>query len=400
MNVRSDFPFFRQSPPVPVYLDNAATTQKPECVLRAIRDFYETTNANVHRGAHRTSRAATEAHEQARASVASFIGAASPSEIIFTSGTTEGINLVAQTLTYAGTLSAGDEIIVSTDSHHSNIVPWQLLCERTGAVLRVVPLTEDLRFDGEAYGKMLGERTVMVAVPMVSNALGLRLPVEEIIERAHSVGARVLLDAAQAVAHEPLDVQKMGCDFLAFSGHKVFAPTGTGVLWGRAELLDALPPWKGGGEMISSVTFAKTTYNQLPFKYEAGTPHICGNIVLAEALRYVRDLGLPAIRAHEQDLVERLCAGLAGMPEIRILGGAGGRTSLVSVHSPHVHHYDLGMLLDQMNVAVRTGHHCCQPLMQSLGITGTTRYSVALYNTEQDIDVALEATRRALDMLR
>ena len=402
MNARPDFPFFsaRQGTSLPVYLDNAATTQKPDCVLRAIEQFYKTTNANVHRGAHALSRAATDAHEEARATAATFLNAASTEEIIFTSGCTEAINLVAQTLTFAHSFQPGDEIIVSTDSHHSNIVPWQMLCERSGAVLRAVPLTAELQFDLAEYEKMLTERTRLVAVPVISNALGLRLPVEPIISRAHAVGARVLLDAAQAAAHEPLDVQALGCDFLAFSGHKIYAPTGTGVLWGRRELLDALPPWKGGGEMISSVTFARTTYNKLPFKYEAGTPNICGNIARAEALRYVLSLGFPAIRSHEQALTSRLCSGLARLPGVELLGGSDGHSSLVSIHLPDVHHYDLGTLLDQMSIAVRTGHHCCQPLMLSLGITGTTRYSVALYNSEEDIDRALTATERALAMLR
>ncbi len=396
MNVRSEFPFF-SGEDVPVYLDNAATTQKPRCVLEAIREYYTAMNANVHRGAHRISRLATEAHEAARAFVADFLHAATPREILFTSGCTEGINLVAGIL--SSRIVSGDEILVSTDSHHSNIVPWQFLCERVGARLIPVPLTEDLLFDYDAYLHLLNEKTRVVSVPMVSNALGLRLPVEEIIRSAHGAGALVCIDGAQAVAHEPIDVQALECDFFTFSGHKVYAPTGTGVLWGREELLDQLPPWKGGGEMISQVSFEHTSFNSLPFKYEAGTPNIAGNIVLADALKYILHLGLDTIRLHEHTLFQLLCEGLSEMKNIRILGKHKGTGSLLSIHIPDVHHYDLGMLLDQMNIAVRTGHHCCQPLMHALGITGTTRFSIALYSNEEDIIRTVRAVRKALEIL-
>ena len=399
MNARVDFPFFA-APDAPVYLDNAATTQKPACVLNALHRFYTTINSNVHRGAHRLSRAATEAHEAARCAVADFLHAASPREVLFTSGCTEGINLVAQTLACAKRVRAGDEVLISTDAHHSNIVPWQMLGERVGAKVLPIPLTPELQFDMSAYLSMLSERTRVVAVPVISNALGLRLPVEEITRAAHDAGALVLIDGAQSVAHEAVDVRQLGCDFFAFSGHKIYAPTGTGALWGREDLLEALPPWKGGGEMISQVTFAHTTYNDLPFKYEAGTPNICGNIMLAEALKYVQHLGLPAIHTHEEALMRELCEGLQQLPDVQLLGGSAPRGSLVSIHVPGVHHYDLGTLLDQMDIAVRTGHHCCQPLMHALGITGTTRFSVALYNQSDDIERALAATRKALHMLR
>lgn len=401
--MRTDFPFFdsRTDDPNLVYLDNAATTQKPRCVLEALQNYYCRTNANVHRGAHRTSRLATESHEEARRCVSQFLHAASEKEVLFTSGCTDGINLAAQVLSLSGRIREGDEIIVSTDAHHSNIVPWQMLCERVGSKLCVVPLTPDLSFDMTAYADMLSSRTKVVAVPVVSNALGLRLPVEEITRAAKEAGALVLIDGAQAVAHDVVDVQALGCDFFAFSGHKVYGPTGTGVLWGKGELLKSLPPWKGGGEMISQVTFSKTTYNKLPFKYEAGTPNIAGNIVLAEALRFVQRVGLSSIREHEEKLMRQLVGGLRELPGVHVLGGDNPHlSSLVSIHVPNVHHYDLGTLLDQMNIAVRTGHHCCQPLMQALGITGTTRYSVAVYNTSEDIHRALNATRRALDMLR
>ena len=395
---RADFPLLAEAGSV--YLDSAATTQKPRRVIEAETRFYETLNANVHRGAHRLSREATEAHEAARRTVAEFLHASSEKEIIFTSGCTEGINLVAQTLALTDRVRGG-EVLVATDSHHSNIVPWQMLCERCGAQLRPIPLLEgSLGFDMQAYEAMLGPQTRLVAVPAISNALGLHLPVREIIAAAKRTGALTLVDGAQSIAHEPVDVQALGCDFFAFSGHKIYAPTGTGALWGRAELLEALPPWKGGGEMIREVTFAKTTYNDLPFKYEAGTPNICGNIVLAEALRYVQSIGQENIRAHEDALMQQLCSGLGALDGVRLLGAAARRGSLVSIVVPGVHHYDLGTLLDQMGIAVRTGHHCCQPLMQSLGITGTTRYSIALYNNEEDITRAISATARALRMLR
>ena len=397
MNARADFPLIAADQGV--YLDNAATTQKPRCVLESLCAYYEQLNANVHRGVHSLSRRATEAHEAARHTVASFLHASDDRELVFTSGCTESINLVAQTLALSGRFSPGDEILVSTDAHHSNIVPWQMLCLRTGAVLRPIPLTTELSFDMSAYRSMLSDRTRLVAVPIISNALGLRLPVEEIVAAAREVGALTLLDAAQSIAHEPVDVQSLGCDFLAFSGHKIYAPTGTGALWGRGDILASLPPWKGGGEMISEVTFAHTTYNSLPFKYEAGTPNIAGNIALAAALDYVSALGPENIRAHEHALLSRLYEGLESIGGIQILGGRRGRGSLISVTAPGIHHYDLGMLLDQMHIAVRTGHHCCQPLMQSLGITGTTRYSVALYNNEEDISRAIDATARALRML-
>lgn len=398
---RADFPILTSGDGV--YLDSAATTQKPRRVIDAEAHYYEQMNANVHRGAHRLSRLATEAQESARRMVAQFLHAPDERGVIFTSGCTEGINLVAQCLAISGRVQPGEEILVATDAHHSNIVPWQMLGERTGAVLRPIPLREEtLEFDMEAYLAMLGKRTRLVAVPVTSNALGLHLPVREIIAAAKQARPDVLtlVDGAQSVAHEQPDVQALGCDFFAFSGHKIYAPTGTGVLWGRTDLLEQLPPWKGGGEMISEVTFARTTYNHLPFKYEAGTPNICGNIVLAEALCYVQEIGYDKIAAHEQALMRRLYDGLAALGDVHLLGGPQNRGALVSVVVPGVHHYDLGTLLDQMGVAVRTGHHCCQPLMQHLGITGTTRYSLGLYNSEEDVDRALAATARALRMLR
>ena len=385
-----------------VYLDNAATTHKPQCVLQAELDYYEKINSNIHRGAHYLSRMATEEHEAARSAVAQFLHAPSEREIVFTSGTTAGINLVAQVLALSSLIRSGDEILVTTDSHHSNIVPWQMLCQRTGAVLRPIPLTEALTFDMDAYLSMLNERTRMVAVPYISNALGVINPIPEIIAAAkrNNPDTLVLVDGAQSTAHVPVNLSELGCDFYVFSGHKVYAPTGTGVLWGRESLLSSLPPWLGGGEMIKEVSFSGTTYNDLPFKYEAGTPNICGNIVLAAALRYVQEQGISAIDEHEQRLTRMMCEGLNRIGGIDILGPVEGRGALVSIVVPGVHHYDLGTLLDQMGVAVRTGHHCCQPLMQYLGITGTTRYSFALYNTVEEVERALACTERALNMLR
>lgn len=404
MDCRADFPILatRIGKRPLVYLDNAATTQKPTAVLEAEMRYYEQVNSNIHRGAHYLSRLATEEHEQARATVAAFLNASSDKEIVFTSGCTAAINLVAQTLALSGMLQIGDEILVSTDAHHSNIVPWQMLCQRTGAVLRPVPLTPELTFDLAAYESMLSPKTRLVAFPYISNALGVVNPAAAIIAaaRRNRPDTLVLVDGAQSTGHQLIDVQALDADFYTFSGHKVYGPTGTGVLWGRQTLLELLPPWMGGGEMIREVSFDGTTYNDLPFKYEAGTPNICGNIVLAEALKYVQKIGIPSIEAHEQKLTAMLCDGLETMPGVRILGPKMGRGALVSIVVPTVHHYDLGTLLDQMGIAVRTGHHCCQPLMQALGITGTTRYSFSLCNTEEDVQRALDATERALAMLQ
>lgn len=404
MDLQAQFPILAEKigkKPL-IYLDNAATTQKPRCVLDAELHYYEHVNSNIHRGAHYLSRLATEAHEQARQITADFLHASSPREVIFTGGCTAGINLVAQVLCLAGIVKEGDEVLVSTDAHHSNIVPWQMLCERTGARLRPIPLTAELTFDFAAYKQMLNSRTRIVSVPYISNALGVVNPIPQIIAAAkrNNPATLTLVDGAQSTAHMPVNVCELGCDFYAFSGHKVYAPTGTGVLWGREELLASLPPWQGGGEMISEVTFEKTTYNELPFKYEAGTPNIGGNIVLARALEFVQSLGAETIDAHEQKLTQRLYDGLEQLGGIQILGPREQRGALVSIVVPGVHHYDLGTLLDQMGIAVRTGHHCCQPLMQYLGITGTTRYSFAAYNTMADVEAALIATERALNMLR
>ncbi len=382
-----------------VYLDNAATTQKPLAVLLASRCYYETINANIHRGTHQLARAATEAFENARRTVARHLHAATADEVIFTSGTTGGINLVAQVLALSGRLGAGDEVLVSTLEHHSNIVPWQMLCQRTGATLKVIPCHDDGTLDQDAFRRLLEGRVRIMALTWISNAFGTVNPVGDMTRAAKAAGALVLIDAAQAVAHQPIDVRVLGADFLVFSGHKVYAPTGIGVLWGRAALLDELPPWQGGGEMIKEVSFAGTTYNELPFKYEAGTPNIEGAIALAAALDYVNGIGIEAIHAHENVLIRSAAEALGGIPGIRLHGPA-DRAGSLSFSGEGLHHYDLGTLLDQMGVAVRTGHHCCQPLMARFGLTGTVRASFALYNTADDVGAFLTAMRKAVAMLR
>lgn len=395
--VRAEFPILARAVngrPL-VYLDNAATTQKPLAVLDASRRYYEETNANIHRGTHHLARAATAAHEAARETVARHLNAAEAAEVIFTAGTTDSINLVAAVLT----LAPGDEVLISALEHHSNIVPWQLLCERSGAALKVVPCHEDGTLDQDAFRALLSERTRLTALTWISNAFGTVNPVREMTAAAKAAGSLVLIDAAQAVPHLAIDVQALGADFLAFSGHKVYAPTGIGVLWGRRAVLDALPPWRGGGEMIKEVTFEKSTWNELPFKYEAGTPNIEGAIALAAALEFVEAIGLDVIAAHEDALIRRAAAGLAALPDVHLYGPA-DRAGALSFAIRGVHHYDLGTLIDQMGVAVRTGHHCCQPLMARFGITGTTRASFALYNTESEVDALVAAVAKAAAMLR
>lgn len=395
--VRAEFPILAHAVngrPL-VYLDNAATTQKPRAVLDASRRYYEETNANIHRGTHHLARAATAAHEAARETVARHLNAADPAEVIFTAGTTDSINLVAAILP----LAPGDEVLISALEHHSNIVPWQLLCERSGATLKVVPCHDDGTLDQDAFRALLSDKTRLTALTWISNAFGTVNPVREMTAAAKAAGSLVLIDAAQAVPHLAIDVQALGADFLAFSGHKVYAPTGIGVLWGRRAVLDTLPPWRGGGEMIKEVTFERSTWNELPFKYEAGTPNIEGAIALAAALDFVRGIGLDAIATHEDALIRRAAAGLAALPDVHLYGPA-NRAGALSFGIRGVHHYDLGTLIDQMGVAVRTGHHCCQPLMARFGVTGTTRASFALYNTESEVDALVDAVEKAAAMLR
>lgn len=382
-----------------VYLDNAATTQKPMAVLFASRHYYEAVNSNIHRGTHHLARLATEEFERARRVVAAHLKAASPDEVIFTSGATDGINLVANILALSGKIRAGDEVLISTLEHHSNIVPWQMLCERTGAVLKVIACHEDGTLDQESFRAQLHERTRVLAMNWISNSFGTVNPVAEMAAAAKALGAWVMIDAAQATPHLEVDVAASGADFIAFSGHKVYAPTGIGVLWGRAEILEALPPWRGGGEMIKEVSFEKTTYNDLPFKYEAGTPNIEGAIALAAALDYVNGIGLDVIRAHENSLMRAAEKALAEVPGLRFFGPP-DRAGALSFLVDGVHHYDLGTLMDQMGVAVRTGHHCCQPLMARFGITGTVRASFALYNTLQDVEALAAAVEKSVAMLK
>ncbi len=382
-----------------VYLDNAATTQKPMAVLLASRHYYEAVNSNIHRGTHHLARLATEAFEKARQTVASHLGATTPDEVIFTAGTTDGINLVANILSLSGRVKTGDEILISTLEHHSNIVPWQMLCERTGAVLKIIPCHEDGTLDQEAFLALLCSRTKLLALTWISNSFGTVNPIAEMTVAAKKVGALVLIDAAQAAAHLRINVQALGIDFLALSGHKIYAPTGIGVLWGRADVLNDLPPWRGGGEMIKEVTFEKTTYNGLPFKYEAGTPNIEGAISLAAAFDFINGIGLTAIHKHESEIIRYAAVALASVPGMHFFGPE-DRAGALSFNVEGVHPYDLGTLIDQMGVAVRTGHHCCQPLMARFGITGTVRASFALYNSPRDVDALAEAVSKAVSMLR
>ncbi|MGY3882566.1 aminotransferase class V-fold PLP-dependent enzyme [Aeromonas veronii] len=396
--LRSQFPALAQEVnghPL-VYLDNAATTQKPRAVLDAIAHYYGADNANVHRAAHALSGRATRAFEAARETVARFINAPHSHEVIWTRGTTEAINLVAQSWGMSE-LKAGDEIILSTLEHHANIVPWQLVAQRTGAVIRVIPLDERGDLDLAAYHAMLGPRTRLVSVAHVSNALGTVNPVKEMVAAAKAVGALTLLDGAQAVAHLDVDVQTIGCDFYAFSGHKLYGPTGIGVLWGRTELLERMPPWQAGGEMIDRVSFSGTTFNILPFKFEAGTPHIAGAIGLAAAIDFVMAQDREWLAQHEQALTDYLVAGLQQVPGLRLVGEPGQRAGAVSFLLDDIHPQDAATLLDMQGIALRVGHHCAMPLMESLGIGGTMRTSLACYNNRDDVDALLAALHKLSD---
>ena len=398
LSIRDQFPVLHtevHGKPL-VYLDNAATVQKPKAVLDASRAYYEETNANIHRGTHHLSQKATAAHEAARESIAQHLNAASADEIIFTSGTTDGINLVANILTPS--LSSGDEIIISALEHHSNIVPWQMLAQRTGATLKVIPVFDDGTLDHAAFLELLSERSKVLALTHVSNAFGTPVPVKDFIGPAREAGALILLDAAQSVAHQPIDLQDLDPDFLVFSGHKIYAPTGIGILYGKSSSLQNLPPWRGGGEMIKEVTYESSTYNDLPFRYEAGTPHIEGGIALAAAFDWLHALGLSAVADHEQRLIEGAASALAEIPGIHFYGPDSRQGSL-SFNIKGIHHYDLGTLIDQMGVAVRTGHHCCQPLMGRFGTTGTVRASFAAYNTAAEVENLAEAVAKAARML-
>ena len=394
-SIRNDFPILQRDvygKPL-VYLDNAATTQKPRCVVEKITEEYYSVNANIHRGVHFLSQQATEAHEAARETVRAFLNARSSAEILFTRGTTEAINLVASSFSRAF-VKPGDEVIVSVMEHHANIVPWQL----NGLNIKVIPFNECGELDLEAFSRLFSDRTRLVAVTQMSNVLGVINPVEEVVRIAHQHGIPVLIDGAQAVAHQPIDVQALDADFYAFSGHKVYGPTGIGILYGKAEWLDRLPPYQGGGEMIQNVTFEHTTFNELPYKFEAGTPDYIGSTALAEALRYIQTIGLTEIAAHEHELLRYATERLDEIEGMRIFGRTEHKNSVVSFLVGNIHHYDMGMLLDRLGIAVRTGHHCAQPLMHALGIEGTVRASFALYNTKEEVDVLVEGIQRIRKM--
>ncbi|MGR3809440.1 SufS family cysteine desulfurase [Jiulongibacter sp. NS-SX5] len=389
--IRADFPILHQEingKPL-VYFDNAATTQKPKAVIDALSGYYEGYNANIHRGIHHLAEKATSAFEETRKSIQRFLNAPSHEEIIFTYGTTDGINLVANTYGRSF-LQEDDEIIISTMEHHSNIVPWQMLCQEKGCVLKVIPITEHGEIIMEEYVKLLSEKTKIVSVVYASNALGTVNAIKEIIEEAHKVGAVTLVDGAQATSHIKIDVQELDADFFCFSAHKLYGPTGMGAMYGKRELLDKMPPWRGGGEMIKEVTFEHTSFNELPYKFEAGTPNIADVIALNTALDYVNDLGLENIAAYEQELLEYATEKLQAIDGLKIIGQAAEKVSVISFVIDGIHPQDIGVLLDQQGIAIRTGHHCTQPLMQRFGIVGTSRASFAVYNTKEEIDKLAE----------
>lgn len=394
-NIRKDFPILSQEvygKPL-IYLDNAATTQKPRCVIQKINEVYSTINANIHRGVHRLSQLATESHEEARKTVQNYIHADKASEIIFTRGTTEAINLVASSFCRSQ-CKTGDEIILTAMEHHANIVPWQIQRDICGIEIQVVPFSES----GEMYLKDIEERisskTKLISVTHVSNVLGTINPIGKIIELAHNYNIPVLIDAAQSVQHIPLNVKDLDCDFLVFSSHKIYGPTGIGVLYGKEKYLEKLPPYQGGGEMIAQVSFEKTTYNELPFKFEAGTPDYVGSAALGEAIRYIEKLGLENIRNYENHLFDYATQRLSEIKGLKIIGTAAHKTSVISFLVNDIHPYDMGLLLDRLGIAVRTGHHCAQPLMHALGIEGTLRASLAFYNTQEEIDALVEGIER------
>lgn len=393
--VRADFPVLAQrvqDKPL-VYLDNAATTQKPRQVIEALSHYYERDNSNVHRGVHTLSERATTAYEGARDKVRAFLNAGRREEIVFTRGTTEGINLVAQSY-LRPRLKPGDEILITGMEHHSNIVPWQLLCEQTGAVLKVVPITDDGELDGAAFERLLGHRTRLLGVVQVSNALGTVNPVRRMIEAAHALGVPVLVDGAQAVAHQPVDIQALGADFYVFSSHKIYGPTGLGVLFAKYDLLEAMPPYQGGGDMILTVSFEKSTWNALPYKFEAGTPHIAGAVGLAAALDYVQSLGLARIASHERQLLAHATDAVRGIGGIRLIGTAKDKAGILSFVMDDIHPHDIGTIVDTEGVAIRTGHHCAMPVMERFGIPATARASFAAYNTRADVDALVRALHR------
>lgn len=380
-----------------VYLDSAATTQKPQCVIDTLSRYYSQQNANVHRGSHRLTAQATSEFEAARAHIAEFIGAQSPASIIWTRGATEAVNLIAQT--YArSTLSPGDEILVSELEHHANIVPWQIVAEQTGAKVVKVPMTSQCQFDLTAFDALLSPRCKIVALAHVTNVTGTRQPIETVIEKAHQVGAIVVVDGAQGIVHEPVDVERLDADFYLFSGHKLFAPAGIGVLYGKLDLLNAMPPWHGGGKMVEKVSFSGTTFSELPGKFEAGTPNVAGALALSRAVTWLETFNLSDIEKHVRDLARQTYERLSTLPDVKVLGYQ-DNASVVSFIVEGVHHQDVATLLDQQAIAVRAGNHCAHPLMDALNVSGTIRASFALYNQQDDVDRLIEAVEKALDML-
>jgi len=397
--IRKDFPTLNQQVYGKdlIYFDNGATAQKPKLVIDAINEYYSKDNSNIHRGVHYLSQLATTQYEEARKTIQKYINAEFEEEVLFTKGTTDSINLVAFSL--GETMQAGDEIIISAMEHHSNIVPWQMLCERKGCVLRVVPINDKGELLMDEFKSLLSSKTKLVSITHISNTLGTINPVEEIIELSHKAGALVLLDGAQSIQHMMVDMQALDCDFYAFSGHKVFGPTGVGILYGKRDVLNAMPPYQGGGDMIAKVTFEKTTYNELPHKFEAGTPHIAGGICLGKAFEYLSNLNMSELQAYEQELAKYAESEIKKIEGVRIIGTAKNKTSVVSFVVDGTHPFDVGTLLDKQGIAVRTGHHCTQPLMDFFEIPGTIRASFAFYNTKEEIDIFVTALKRSVGML-
>ena len=397
--MRADFPILSREvygKPL-VYFDNAATSQKPQCVIDKIAEMYTTVNSNVHRGVHYLSQAATDEHEAARKTVQKFINAVSPNEIVFTRGATESINLVASSFCHKF-CKEGDEILITAMEHHSNIVPWQLQAEELGLKIKVAPINDEGELLIDELEKLISNNTKLIAVTHISNVLGSINPIDKIIEIAHSYNVPILIDAAQSVQHAKVDVQKLDCDFLVFSSHKVYGPTGVGVLYGKEKWLNELPPYQGGGEMIENVSFEKTTFNHLPFKFEAGTPDFVGTAALAAALNYVTSIGLDNIASHEDELLRYATEKMSTIPGMRIIGTANNKSSVISFLIDGIHPYDMGTLLDRMGVAIRTGHHCAEPLMKELGVEGTARVSFAFYNTKEEIDTFVKGLVRIVSM--
>jgi len=398
--IREQFPILQQKIgkyPL-VYLDNGATTQKPQAVIDSIVNFYANQNANIHRGVHHLSQVSTTAYENARMSIQQSINAKHSYECIFTKGTTDGINLVAHS--FGKTLNKGDEIIISALEHHSNIVPWQFLVEEKGIELKVIPMNTDGSLDFEAFKNLLTQHTKLVSITHVSNALGTIVPLDNYIKEAHAVGAKVLIDAAQSLQHFKLDVQALNCDFMVFSGHKIFGPTGVGILYGKEDVLNAMPPYQGGGDMIKTVTFEKTTYNDLPHKFEAGTPNIVGGIALGTAFEWLSEIDLNEVLIHEKDLLDYATEQILTIEGVTIYGTAAKKSSVLSFLIDGLHPYDVGTLLNQQGIAVRTGHHCTQPIMDFYKIPGTIRASFSLYNTKADVDAFINALKKAVNMLK